>query len=234
MNSENNMSYREDIHDTCIELIPWYVSQSLDEIEKSMMEDHLSTCLVCRRELEDSRDLQHCMLDLENHALAQKRAFSKLIQRIESENNSGSNNKTGTHQLFAWIQKLKSGFLSVPVFYQRAFIVQTSVLLLVIGTLAFNMPVNQSGQDEGYVYYGLTDVASNIQGEFVRYYLKFSEGATEKDVREILLSMNGEIVRGPTVSGMYVVDFPTQAKSGQEVMTIEEKLQQYKNVRFPL
>lgn len=234
MNSKNNISHREDAHDICIELIPWYVSQSLDEVEKSMVEDHLSTCLVCRRELEDSRDLQHCMMDLENHSLAQKHAFLKLTQRIEFENSSGGNNRTWTHQLFPWIQKLKSGFLSVPVFYQRAFVTQTFVLFLVIGTLAFNMPANQSGQDEGYVYYGLTDVASNIQGEFVRYYLKFSEGATEKDVREILLSMNGEIVRGPTISGMYVVDFPTQAESGQEVMTIEEKLQQYKNVRFPL
>ena len=49
-NDDMNLNYQQD-HQRAWALLPWYTNGTLDTLELNAIDQHLSSCLVCRREL---------------------------------------------------------------------------------------------------------------------------------------------------------------------------------------
>ena len=45
-------------HEQAVELLPWLVNDSLDELEKEAVLEHAHACMICRRKLSSLQQLQ--------------------------------------------------------------------------------------------------------------------------------------------------------------------------------
>ena len=51
-------AHEEMTHEQAIELLPWFVNESLDAGEHEAVQAHASGCVICRREIEELEVLQ--------------------------------------------------------------------------------------------------------------------------------------------------------------------------------
>ena len=102
--------------------------------------------------------------------------------------------------------------------------VQLAITALLVGLLVW-----QQRQPETLTLYRTLSAPAAPRGDAVRVRVVFAETATEKEIREILLRVHGEIVAGPSVFGTYTVEIPTE---GETPGTLLAHLRSQPQVRF--
>lgn len=73
-----------------IELLPWYVNQTLEAAEHRQLEVHLSSCVACAREAEFLNAMQKAMPDAGADGTSAP-PFSRLLQRINRQERAMNN-----------------------------------------------------------------------------------------------------------------------------------------------
>lgn len=74
-------------HESVQLLLPWYLNETLDELESARVKRHLSGCLVCRSDLNQQRVLLQKMHYEDTNDLMIKNDFDQLRNRIQSDAN---------------------------------------------------------------------------------------------------------------------------------------------------
>jgi hypothetical protein len=69
-------------HQIAWELLPWFVSGTLDDSERNLVDEHLKTCLVCRRELGALAALADAVMQRVEDVACEK-ALANLHDRID-------------------------------------------------------------------------------------------------------------------------------------------------------
>jgi hypothetical protein len=72
------------IHQELSQLLPWYVNRTLQGFELKAVEDHLSVCLTCKRELKQLEKLAQIVSQEDLLDTAESAAFSRLKKRLHS------------------------------------------------------------------------------------------------------------------------------------------------------
>ncbi|MFZ2312922.1 MAG: hypothetical protein WAV82_09925, partial [Methylobacter sp.] len=72
----------QDQHHQVQFLLPWYVNQSLRQHEHRLVEQHISHCLQCRRELVSLRNLADAMTHVSDLDLAAETSFASLRTKL--------------------------------------------------------------------------------------------------------------------------------------------------------
>lgn len=78
----NSKSYTD--HQELSQLLPWYVNKTLQGAELKAVEEHLTVCLICKRELIQLQKLAQVVVSNGSIDSAEQASFSRLKKRLHS------------------------------------------------------------------------------------------------------------------------------------------------------
>jgi len=185
------------LHRRVWDLLPWYANGTLEDGERRAVESHLAACSRCREELSACRGLGELLLEVPEVAPAPHPAhLARIMEKI------------GDHERAAWrspLESLRNLLTATPRPVRWALAAQ---LVLVLGLSAGLALHRQPPIAAPVTYQTLSDrpsAAVPVSGLRV----VFAPGATEQEIRDLLLGTRGQIVSGPSSLGVYTVEVPT-------------------------
>jgi anti-sigma factor RsiW len=191
-------------HHTAQELLPWFVMGTLDEHDRSMVEAHLRTCLICQRELEWQEQLRAAHDD-SVPPFDVDRALAKL--RIRIANSAPEPAPRSAPWQITWRRPWTQWALAAQF-----------VVIIALGAVAV------SSRKDAPVYRALGQ--SSAAQAAARLVVVFAPQATEVEIRGILRRSGTRIVDGPTSTDAYVLAaVPEDAQHALDVLRTEGSVQ---------
>ncbi|MGR9089020.1 MAG: anti-sigma factor family protein [Gammaproteobacteria bacterium] len=162
--------------------LPWYVNGTLNEAEQADVRAHLAQCLVCRRELAALQVLSSAVAARTREPRTEA-ALARIHERCDD--------RSAQRRLFPWTA--------------------AAVLVIVAGLAGF-VGINTGLLGSGSGHHGyLTLGARSINAPdvaLVTARIVFGHGVTERQLRELLLDAQAELIDGPTPRGAYTIALP--------------------------
>jgi anti-sigma factor RsiW len=172
------------------ELLPWHVNGTLDPAQREWIDEYVRSHPEAKAELTWSEALQSRVKE-RVPTVAADAGWNTLQKRIRQERAANA------PSMMERISNLLAGLRFTPAMATAAAVIL--VQAGVIGTL-----LRHSGVDDA----NNADVYRNIRsatytGPVVE--VTFKETATEKEMRRLLMSVNGNVIGGPGQLGSYLV-----------------------------
>jgi len=214
----------ERVHQRIWELLPWYANGSLAERERERVEAHLAACPRCQEEETICRRTEAGVkgageLAPSPHPVQLQRILAR-IEESESEEPTRA----------AWWQSGRSFralIAAAPGPLRGALVAQAAVVLLLIGALVLQQMRSQPAAPPAD-YVTLSDPApAAVPTVGVR--VMFSPQATEREIRDLLRGIRGQLVGGPSPIGVYTVEVPAD---GDPLKVILARLRSEPQVAF--
>ena len=175
------------------DLLPWYANGTLAEAEQRTVEIHLEACALCRAELSVCRGLGAALRQAPETAPAPHPAqLARVLARIDAEEAAGRRSP--------W-SRLRELLAATPSAARWAFAVQLALVLVLAGALL---------RQPEPAFHTLSDAApeSAAAPGMAKLRVVFAPGTTEQEIRDLLLSVRGQITAGPSPLGVYTVEVP--------------------------
>jgi hypothetical protein len=192
----------ERLHRRVWELLPWYVNGTLPEGERRTVEGHAARCAPCRQELASCRALGEALRQAEAPAPAPHPArLARLMARLD---------EAETRSLRG---RLRGLLAATPRPVRWAVAAQLAALLLLAAAWVWQA----RAAEPPALYRTLSDPTppaaspvADIAGTAgtIRLRVVFAEDATERQIREVLLGVGGQLAGGPSPLGAYTVELP--------------------------
>ncbi|HEV8577809.1 MAG TPA: zf-HC2 domain-containing protein [Thermoanaerobaculia bacterium] len=216
----------ERTHQRIWELLPWHANGSLAEREREMVESHLAVCPNCRDEEEACRRTAAAVKAAGDgapspHPVQLQRMLAR-IDESEREEQSGGGWWRG--------RPLRAVIEAAPGPLLRALIAQAAIILLLVGTVTW-LAVRARAAPPGAApatYVTLSDPAA-VPGPTVGLRAMFSPQASEREIRQLLLGIRGQITAGPSAIGVYTIEVPAD---GDPVEVVLARLRSEPQVAF--
>jgi len=168
-------------HTAAFELLPWLVNGTLRGAERRAVTEHVSGCLICRRELDALR------------------ALSALVKA-----------PAGDQRCEDSLRRLHARMAPRLPQRQRSPWAAAAVLALVVGmvsALSGNTEASVAWlKNTGLSMMSQTHIADS-SSPTVRAHLVFYDNITERQLRALLLSVGADLIEGPTPHGVYTIAF---------------------------
>ena len=176
-------------------LLPWYVNKTLSEDEIERVENHLKVCLTCKRDIVALQTLAAAVQQEGAIDTVAQASFSRLKKRIHSPDSAGR--KNAPKVMAMPVQRKEQGKLwRLP----PPALALAAVLLLSLLITRFIDPGNFQMTE----YRTLSNAEHPAIGQNTLKVI-FSTGTQQPQIDEILASVQGQIVDGPTEQGVYTV-----------------------------
>jgi len=182
-------------HDAAEELLPWYATGQLEPDERSLVEQHLSSCAHCRRQLAFERRMIDEFADLTPEI---DTAWARLKQRIDPPRRVAVAPRPS---LWDRIARDASDFwqnLSRPAVAALA----TLQLAIIGGAGAFVTLSQESYQA----------MSSAPLPQSANVIVMFGGDTTEAEIRGLLQANDATLVGGPTPADAYLLEVPGQSR----------------------
>jgi hypothetical protein len=208
--------------DETFAVLPWYVNGSLAAGEAEKVRLHLEHCVACQEELAVLISLRRELgPDEESLPAAPPENFNRIMERIENYEAARSAAVPGVASASSWRTQLSLLWSS---WGRVAFATQFAALLVLLVVLAFTVQQartleeqvatertrseisEQNLKDTQQRYETLAGAGFNRSTEGALLMVAFQQAATEKEIRELLNTIKGSIVSGPSAQNMYVVE----------------------------
>jgi anti-sigma factor RsiW len=183
----------ERLHQRIWELLPWYANGTLGETERRTVEEHAVQCERCREEMQACRQLGDAVRQTAAEAPTPHPArLSRLMSRLDEADGASRRARLGA--LLTATPK--------PVRWVLAG--QLAALLLLATAWVWTPPPPPPAE-----FKTLSDaVAPAASADTVQVRVVFAEGATERQIRDVLLPIGGQLAGGPSPLGVYTVELP--------------------------
>jgi len=178
------------------ELLPWLVNGTLEKSQRDWMDQYLKEHPEQRAELRWYESLQSKIRE-NAPAVSEEVGLGKFLARIHQER------RAKAPSLMQRINEFFAGFGLTPAFATAAAVIL--VQAGVIGTL-----VLEQAKQEPPDYAATRNIAAGQQVSGPVLQVSFKDDATERDIRMLLISVNGSVVGGPGQLGNYIVSVPTE------------------------
>ncbi len=202
-------------------LLPWYVNKTLHGAEVKMVENHLKVCLTCRRELATLHKLATAVQQDGSIDTVAQASFSHLIKRIHSPD---ANDREKAQKVIPLpLQRKAYGKiwrLPRPALALAAVVLLSLLIPRFIDTGNFQM--NE---------YRTLSNAENPAISQNTLRVIFLNDTKQPVIDEILASVHGQIVDGPTAQGVYTVAIQGDL-AAKNVLDIIASLRKSTNVIF--
>jgi hypothetical protein len=195
-------------HTRAFELLPWLVNGSLGAAERHAVEQHVRTCIACRREIKEQQRLYAALRAQPAVHVSAKTGLERLDDLLDATSDRTSGAWAGRYHSF------------------RPFAVAAGVGVALLGFLLWLTPLPQVG-GEGY-----TTLATPPRVEAALLDIVFAEHTTAAEMHALLADIRGEIVAGPTEVGRYTVRVAGGQLTAEELMGIADSLARDPRVRF--
>lgn len=205
-------------HQEVQHLLPWYVNQTLRNVEREAIDAHLPQCSVCQAELQTLKDLGSVVTSSNERLSYPESQIERLAARVEKFESQKARPRI--------VARVRDWWMSLPALSRRAIAAQAVALIVLAGISiallrrAHNLEaaaraerqradLNESllaqEKQRAIEYQGLSGRETG-GGPGIRITVVFREDATEKAIRELLLEINGaKIISGPSSSRFYIL-----------------------------
>jgi anti-sigma factor RsiW len=215
-------------HQEVCELLPWYVNSRLEDREREAVETHLSTCPSCQAELRHCRDLAAAVQTAGETAWSPSPGhFSQLMARIDAAEAHDAQDGSWRERLRAQCARHLPVLQSTPRFVRWALAAQGAMILLLAGVLVWQAPFSP-----GPLYRTLADNGDQARQSQARLQVVFADDLTEQELRTLLNSIGGTIVKGPSALGFYTVEIPVSEGSPGLLDPILDAVRAHPKVRL--
>lgn len=195
-------------HRTVVELLPWYVNGTLPEAERVSVERHLRGCLSCRAALKDERTMAAALRQEASADFSMERNFERLMGRIEPR------------------RRWRPGFGALLGRMPPRIVAPAAVaLVLVLGGAVLWLSAGR----EGTLFSTATSAAPEMNRNID---IIFAPGVSDAQIRDVLASIQGTIVGGPSDIGRYTVRLSGRGLSDAKMRALIERLDKDERVRF--
>jgi anti-sigma factor RsiW len=190
-------------HQRIWELLPWYANGSLAEREREMVEGHLAVCPCCQ---EEALTCQGTLAAVRNAAEVAPSPHPVQLQRILSRIEESEREGAGRTAWWQPGEPLRELLAATPRPLRRALVAQAAVILLLAGLAVWQRLSSQPAAPPA-VYQTLSDpTPAAVPSVGIR--VMFSPRATEREIRDLLLGVRGQLVAGPSPIGVYTIEVP--------------------------
>lgn len=181
-------------HREAWELIPFYVNGSLDAGDLERIEEHLSACDTCRREIAVEERWAREIRASEELVYVPERAFAELRGRLTGTSRSAADPAAvaaGTSRPSWWRRAREGGSTGLRL----AVLAQAAAIVALVGVLWLQpaTPRFRTVSDVG--------AETTVPGATVR--VVFRDDVTETELRDLLLGAGLRFVDGPSPRGVY-------------------------------
>lgn len=192
----------EAAHHEAEELLPWYVTGQLEGDELALVEDHLSSCAHCRRQLAFERQMVDEFAGLTPEVDA---GWERLKQRLEISQPRAQRKRAGDLQGWwariasdsaAFLQSLNRPAVAALAAAQVAF-------LAIAGTVLFSL------SQPSYQALG-----SAPPPQSANVIAMFRADTTESQMRDLLRASGASLVGGPTSTDAFLLRVPPRSRQG--------------------
>ena len=186
-------------HDEFLELLPWFVNNSLVGKERIKLMAHLSSCAHCRSERDQLQQLQSLISQEDTASPDYVSSFQKLKSRIElAEENRSSTEEVfpGSRRDVRWPIFATAASLLLGIFILSS---QTGIRSIIDGSVGGAGLVQTQGEFETLSL----PMASRGVPHFIE--LSFQESLKPAGLRDALIQTQSNIVSGPDAAGRYIV-----------------------------
>jgi hypothetical protein len=191
-------------HERVWSTLPWLVNGTLSVVEQQRVERHSSTCLVCRREVLALGALREAMASRTLEPKCET-ALVRLHERIDND---------AAGRIFPW-----------------AAAAVLAVVTGLVGLAAINIGlIPLRDQDNAYSTLGARSIELD-DDTVAKARIVFEHDVTERQLRELLLAFDAELIDGPTPRGAYTIGMPRVTRS-EELQAVVASLRQSKRVIF--
>ena len=218
------------LHQRVSQLLPWYANGTLAAGERRTVLDHLASCALCRDEAEVCLATGTALRAAQEAAPSPHPAqLNRLVARIQEEESAG---RPGLRRFAASVARL---FQATPRPVQGLLAAQFALLALATGFL-WNLHTRAADataapRPQAALFRTLSEApAPPLPSVQIR--LVFAEGATERQVRELLLSVRAQVVGGPSPLGAYTVEVPKAGSAADPLDSVLKHLRSQPQVRF--
>lgn len=204
-------------HDRVAELLPWMVNGTLDNAEEAEVREHVSNCVTCRAQLKLLAELDAAVQQGPSAEVDSFEALDAMRLRLEhdgaAESGRARSRPRPPSRRVRWI-----------------LFAQAAALVFALGLIFFQRANPQQPPQTSFRTLADTSPATAATGPRAR--VLFSEGATERQIRQLLHQIGGRIVDGPSEMGLYTVELETDTGDSATVVSRVEALRHDTNVRF--
>jgi hypothetical protein len=177
------LRFNPDRHDEARSLLPWYVSDQLDDEERARVETHLRDCAECQAELRLERRLAEAVAELPFDA---DDGWAEMRRRIAAQGEAGG-------RLARW-----RAALIQPGGFGWALAAQFVLVVAMAGFLA--LPLASPAR-----YHALGATRPAPVGDVI---VIFQPEAKAQDLTRLLKTTGARLVDGPTETDAYLLDVP--------------------------
>lgn len=192
-------------HQAAQELLPWFVTNTLDAEEMALVREHLRTCTQCRGDTDMQRTLR-AMQPLPSALPNAERAFARLRPLLETAPRQSAQ-KPAQHLPSGFLRRLGTGasMMRLALAAQAVIIAMLAILLM--------------RPDPAPVLYRALGTPAGAAGNVV---VMFKPDTTERELRRILQESGARLVDGPTAADAYVLHIP-RAHQQQAIVMLRSK-----------
>ena len=184
-------------HDQARELLPWFSNGTLDEDERRGVADHLRACGACRSEVESLDRVRHVVRERPADDDSRVGNLDDILARIDPAG--------GVHQR-------KTPLVRWLLIGQAAAIVILAALLLA--------PDSPRVVGDPQPFRTLSAEPETVLSGAQHLRIVFADTTTERQLREILQSVEARIVDGPSPVGAYAL----RITETQNLVSVVERL----------
>lgn len=185
-------------HSDIVLLLPWYVNQSLAISERQRVDQHLSRCLMCRRELLSLRQLATTVQQTTDMDAAAEASFAGLRAKMQTATQPSFPGHTERNFNNRFL-KTPCGFWHIAGNIGKGLALVASLLLVIVpAMMQYQNPPNATD------YYTLSATKSDAIPH-CQLRVVFAKNLAIKDIDAALNQIGGIRIDGPNTVGAYTV-----------------------------
>ncbi len=205
------------------ELLPWYVNGTLEEDERTTVDQHLKRCELCRKEAERCTQIATTVRHADDvPASSASHQFARLMAEIDTPKELEPSQGRGGHGLLTGLHTL-IGRMSPGVRWILA--AQGALILVLSGVLIWQvLPPPEPA------YRTLSGTGAPQTQAVMRMRVIFAADTLESQIRTLLLELDGRIVNGPSPIGAYTVEFLLSGDFSETADSLPEQIREHPGV----
>lgn len=204
----------ERLHERVWNLLPWHVNGTLSLKERERVEAHLAACRRCQEEERACRLAAGAVQDAGEVAPTPHPVqFQRVLARIDE----AERQEPGRARSWRILAPFRALIDATPRPLRGALVAQAAIIAVMVGVLAWETLRSVPPAAPPAAYRTLSDPAP-AHAPVLRLRVMFSPKATERQIRELLLDVRGEITNGPSPLGVYTVEVPAGRDSMRAVL----------------
>jgi Putative zinc-finger len=210
-------------HDYVWALLPWYVNDGLSRQEINEVQTHLQGCSDCQKEVARCREVSATVkTNRPDEWTPSAPHFSKILANVDAFERRQAKPQRSSN----WIVKWLPWFDVTPRPARFALALQGALVIALATTLLVR------GLFPAQPFTTLSNPAAPAVGAGQQVRLVFSEDITEKELRALVLGVDGRFVTGPSAQGVYTIALLSSNSNAQTITQVLTQLRIHPKVRL--